>query len=154
MLREFETSRISHCGKKGARRTYGALSKSATYRTAAKAGKSVLHLDQAKNYGAAWSSLTLDEILAWAQQHSTSPGETADIAIAAVQPTVDQQLQDALHIPAVQQCRTVPTARRSWAIKRIQHRSGRQGRYCCCIDRPATASLYSAAALAGGLLFV
>ena len=87
-------------GNTSAAHMNGALTKYWTCRTAAKSGKSVLHIDQAKNYGAAWSSLTLDEILAWSQQHSTSSGTSADLPPAALQPTADQQLQHALHISA------------------------------------------------------
>lgn len=43
-----------------------------TCRAAARSGKTVLHLDQADNYGSAWSSLNLDQFLMWADQKSNS----------------------------------------------------------------------------------
>ena len=71
-----------------------------TCRTAAKLGKSVLHLDQANNYGAAWSSLTLEEVLAWGQHRWALPGESNKPVDAAARPDAEQQLHGALHVPA------------------------------------------------------
>lgn len=44
------------------------------HRGAAKSGKTVLHLDQAGQYGSAWSSLTLDDFLTWARQQEELTG--------------------------------------------------------------------------------
>ena len=71
-----------------------------TCRTAAKSGKSVLHLDQAKSYGAAWSSLTLEEFLAWAQHPWALPGESSEVVNAAARHNAEQKLHGALHVPA------------------------------------------------------
>ncbi|KAL0032286.1 hypothetical protein WJX79_002547 [Trebouxia sp. C0005] len=40
--------------------------------SAARSGKTVLHLDQADSYGSAWSSLNMDQFLVWADQTSSS----------------------------------------------------------------------------------
>lgn len=40
--------------------------------SAARSGKTVLHLDQADSYGSAWSSLNTDEFLVWADHTSSS----------------------------------------------------------------------------------
>lgn len=40
-------------------------------RSAARSGKTVLHLDQADSYGSAWSSLNMDQFLVWANQTSS-----------------------------------------------------------------------------------
>lgn len=48
------------------------------HRGAAKAGKTVLHLDQAGHYGSAWTSLTLDDFLIWAQQQPSTAGLAKD----------------------------------------------------------------------------
>jgi len=41
-------------------------------RSAARSGKTVLHLDQADSYGSAWSSLNMDQFLVWADRTSSS----------------------------------------------------------------------------------
>jgi RAB protein geranylgeranyltransferase component A len=40
------------------------------HRAAAKAGKTVLHIDPAPHYGAHWATLTLEQFLAWAEKQS------------------------------------------------------------------------------------
>jgi len=74
-----------------------------TCRAAAKSGKTVLHLDQAENYGSAWSSLTLDQFLAWTERQagceSLSPAEQQ----AAPQDTAASNAQDLVHVPVPHQ---------------------------------------------------
>ncbi|KAK9820564.1 hypothetical protein WJX72_011702 [[Myrmecia] bisecta] len=49
---------------------------------AAKAGKTVLHLDQADYYGSHWASLSLDQFLQWAAQASSNSREQATVTPA------------------------------------------------------------------------